>query len=121
MSVAKSLAEDGVEVLAVDSSKEKVSLIAPHVTYAVQADVTNEQALRSLGIEKCDGAVVAIGEHLEAMVMTTLVLKEIGVPYVISKAENSTHRMILEKIGADKVVQPELEMGIRLAKKIIER
>lgn len=121
MNVARTLAEAGMEVLAIDSNIENVNEIANDVTYAVQMDVTNEQALRSLELEKFDGAVVAIGEDLESTVMATILLKEIGVPYVVAKAEKKIHKTILEKIGADKVVQPEREMGIRLGKRLVEK
>ena len=117
-SVARSFMELGIEVLAVDRNKIIVNEIASEVTYAVQMDVTNEDALRSIGVEKMDGVIVAIGENLEASVMATLLVKELGVPYVVAKAETDMQKKILEKIGADKVVFPEKEMGIRLAKNI---
>lgn len=117
-SVARSFMELGIEVLAVDRNKIIVNEIASEVTYAVQMDVTNEDALKSIGIEKMDGVIVAIGENLEASVMATLLVKELGVPYVVAKAETDMQKKILEKIGADKVVFPEKEMGIRLAKNI---
>ena len=118
-SVARSFMELGIEVLAVDRNKIIVNEIASEVTYAVQMDVTNEDALKSIGIEKMDGVIVAIGENLEASVMATLLVKELGVPYVVAKAETDMQKKILEKIGADKVVFPEIEMGIRLAKNIV--
>ncbi|MDD7113291.1 MAG: TrkA family potassium uptake protein [Lachnospiraceae bacterium] len=118
-SVARSFMELGIEVLAVDRNKIIVNEIASEVTYAVQMDVTNEDALKSIGIEKMDGVIVAIGENLEASVMATLLVKELGVPYVVAKAETDMQKKILEKIGADKVVFPEKEMGIRLAKNIV--
>ena len=117
-SVARSFMELGIEVLAVDRNKIIVNEIASEVTYAVQMDVTNEDALKSIGVEKMDGVIVAIGENLEASVMATLLVKELGVPYVVAKAETEMQKKILEKIGADKVVFPENEMGVRLAKNI---
>ena len=117
-SVARSFMELGIEVLAVDRNKMIVNEIASEVTYAVQMDVTNEDALKSIGVEKMDGVIVAIGENLEASVMATLLVKELGVPYVVAKAETEMQKKILEKIGADKVVFPEKEMGVRLAKNI---
>lgn len=117
-SVARSFMELGIEVLAVDRNKIIVNEIASEVTYAVQMDVTNEDALKSIGVEKMDGVIVAIGENLEASVMSTLLVKELGVPYVVAKAETEMQKKILEKIGADKVVFPEKEMGVRLAKNI---
>lgn len=117
-SVARSFMELGIEVLAVDRNKIIVNEIASEVTYAVQMDVTNEDALKSIGVEKMDGVIVAINENLEASVMATLLVKELGVPYVVAKAETEMQKKILEKIGADKVVFPEKEMGVRLAKNI---
>lgn len=117
-SVARSFMELGIEVLAVDRNKIIVNEIASEVTYVVQMDVTNEDALKSIGVEKMDGVIVAIGENLEASVMATLLVKELGVPYVVAKAETEMQKKILEKIGADKVVFPEKEMGVRLAKNI---
>ena len=117
-SVARSFMELGIEVLAVDRNKIIVNEIASEVTYAVQMDVTNEDALKSIGVEKMDGVIMAIGENLEASVMATLLVKELGVPYVVAKAETEMQKKILEKIGADKVVFPEKEMGVRLAKNI---
>ena len=117
-SVARSFMELGIEVLAVDRNKIIVNEIASEVTYAVQMDVTNEDALKSIGVEKMDGVIVAIGENLEASVMATLLVKELGVTYVVAKAETEMQKKILENIGADKVVFPEKEMGVRLAKNI---
>ena len=117
-SVARSFMELGIEVLAVDRNKIIVNEIASEVTYAVQMDVTNEDALKSIGVEKMDGVIVAIGENLEASVMATLLVKELGVPYVVAKAETEMQKKILEKIGAYNVVFPEKEMGVRLAKNI---
>lgn len=116
MSVARTFAQLGMEVLAVDRRKELVGAISSEVTYAVELDVTKEEALRSVGIEKMDGAVIAIGENMEANVMATILVKEMGVPYVVAKAETDVQAKVLEKIGADKVVFPEKDMGARLAK-----
>ncbi|MCD8021368.1 MAG: TrkA family potassium uptake protein [Clostridiales bacterium] len=119
MSVARTFSELGMEVLAVDRKKELVAAIAPEVTYAVTADVTKEEAIRSLGMENMDGVVVAIGENLEASIMATILVKGMGVPYVVAKAETEMQVKILEKIGADKVILPEKEMGIRLARNMV--
>ena len=94
-SVARSFMELGIEVLAVDRNKIIVNEIASEVTYAVQMDVTNEDALKSIGVEKMDGVIVAIGENLEASVMATLLVKELGVPYVVAKAETEMQKKIL--------------------------
>lgn len=119
MSVAKELADAGVEVLAVDKREEAVHEIADIVAYAAIADVTEPGTLESLGIGNMDGAIISIAENLEASVIATIVSKELGVPYVIAKAENSLHQVVLEKIGADKVIFPEQAMGMSVARNIV--
>jgi trk system potassium uptake protein TrkA len=118
-SVATTLAEGGCEVMVVDDNEEIIHEIADYVTYAVRADVTDADALSNLGISNFDGAVVAIGENLEASVMVTILIKEMGVPYVLAKAQNELHAKILKKVGADMVVYPEKETGIRIANNLM--
>ncbi len=117
-SVATELEAAGVEVLAVDKREEAVQEISDQVTYAAIADVTEKEALESLGIGNMDGVVVAIAENMEASVIATIVSKELGVPYVIAKAENALHQVVLEKVGADKVIFPEQAMGMQVARNI---
>lgn len=119
--VATTLAEYGCEVLAIDKDLTCVERIATEVTKAVVADVTNREELAELGLEDFDVAIVAIGNHLEEGVLATMILKEMGVPYVIAKAKNKQFMQILEKIGADKVIRAEKDMGIRTAKKLLRR
>src|SRR5262249_30771190 len=85
------------------------------VTHAVSADSTDEEALRALGIRNFDVIVVAIGEDIQASILTTLILKDMGVPALVVKAQNELHGKVLSKIGADKVVYPERDMGLRVA------
>ena len=118
-SVATTLADSGCEVLVVDENEDKIQEIAPDVTYAVKADVTDADALAGLGISNFDGAIVAIGENLEASVMVTILVKELGVPYVLAKAQNEIHAKVLKKVGADLVVFPEKETGIRIANNLL--
>ncbi|MBU9728752.1 potassium channel family protein [Diplocloster modestus] len=118
-SVALTLAKNGCQVLAVDWKVEKVQDIADYVTHAFRADVSDAEALRSLGLHNLDGAIIAIGENLEASIMATIVTKECGVPYVLAKAHNDIHGMVLQKVGADKVIFPERAMGVRTARNII--
>lgn len=113
--VAKTLFQLGNEVLAVDISEESVREIAPHVTYAAEMDIMNEDALKNLGIQNCDVAVVAIASDLEASVMATVVAKEMGIPKVLAKASSVLQAKVLKKIGADVVVFPERDMGVRIA------
>lgn len=118
-SVATTLADSGCEVLVVDDNDEKIQDMADIVTYAVKANVTDVDTMKTLGISNFDGAVVAIGEDLEASVMVTILAKELGVPYVLAKAQNDLHAKILKKVGADMVVFPEKETGIRIANNLL--
>lgn len=114
-SIASTLYELGNEVLAIDTDDEIVQGISEKVTHAVQADGTDEATLRSLGIRNFDVAVVTIGSDVQSSVMVTLLVKELGVKYVIAKAQNELHAKVLYKIGADRVVFPERDMGVRVA------
>ncbi len=114
-SVARSLASMGKEVLVIDDSEENINDIAPYVTHAVQADATDEKALNSLGLRNFDVAVVTIGDDIQASILVTLLCKEMDVGYVVAKAQTDLHAKVLLKIGADKVVFPERDMGMRLA------
>ncbi|SDO81555.1 trk system potassium uptake protein TrkA [Paenibacillus sp. yr247] len=118
-SVARTLSQLGFEVMAIDSREETVQDISALVTHAVQADSTDEEALRALGIRNFDVVVVAIGEDIQASILTTLILKEMGIPTVVVKAVNDLHGKVLKKIGADKVVYPERDMGQRVAHHLI--
>ena len=118
-SVAKTLYELDNDVLAIDSDEAIIQEIADSVTHAVQLDATDEAALRSLGIRNFDVAVVTIGEHIQSSVMATLLVKELGVKYIIAKAQNDLHAKVLYKIGADRVVLPEKDMGIRVAHNLV--
>ena len=114
-SVAKALTSLGQEVLAVDSDETLVGEIAPYVTHAVQADATDEKALAALGIRNFDVAVVTIGDDIQASILITMLCKEMGVGFVLAKAQNELHGKVLYKTGADRVVFPERDMGMRVA------
>ncbi|MFC4597139.1 potassium channel family protein [Cohnella hongkongensis] len=118
-SVAKYLAEMGYEVLAVDDNAQRVQDVAHSVTHAVAADSTDEEAMSSLGVRNFDVVVVAIGQDIQSSILTTLILKDLGVPCIIVKAQNELHGKVLHKIGADKVVFPERDMGLRVAHHLI--
>jgi len=118
-SVAKTLSALGHDVLAMDKNEHAVQAVMQDVTQAVQADAREEDTLRALGVRNLDVAVVAIGDDLEANILITLMLKEMGIPYVVAKAHTTQHGKVLEKIGADKIVYPEKDMGIRLANNLI--
>lgn len=114
-SVARSLYNLGDDVLAIDKDESRVQGIVGQATHALAADATNEAVLRELGIPDYDAAVVAIGSDIVPSIMATVLLKTIGVPYVVSRAYNELHGNTLERIGVDKVVHAESEMGVRLA------
>ena len=116
--VADRLYALGNEVLVVDESPEQVQKMESRVTYAVVADARDEAVLRSLGMRNYDCAIVAIGSDLAASVVITMNLKELGVPQVICKATDETQKRALEKIGADKVMIPEREAGVKLAQAV---
>ncbi|MBR2048344.1 MAG: TrkA family potassium uptake protein [Oscillospiraceae bacterium] len=116
---ARQLCSLGGEVLAIDRDPELVQQISGDVTSAVVADAQDKAVLKTLGVEDCGCAVVAIGDDLAASVLVTMNLKELGVPYIVCKAHDETHRRVLEKLGADKVVIPEKEVAERLAHSLI--
>ncbi|KIL36096.1 potassium uptake system protein [Cohnella kolymensis] len=118
-SVAKYLSEMGYEVLAVDDNSQRVQDVAHAVTHAVIADSTDEEAMSALGIRNFDVVVVAIGQDIQSSILTTLILKDLGVPSIIVKAQNELHGKVLSKIGADKVIYPERDMGLRVAHHLI--
>ena len=120
-SVAKTLYSLGHEVLAIDKNEEKVQNIAEQVTHAVEADCTDENVLRSLGIRNFDVAVISIGSDIQSSIMATLIAKELGVHYVLCKAQNELQAKVLYKIGADRVVFPERDMGIRVAHNLVSQ
>ncbi len=116
--VARQLFEQGCEVLAVDNHSELVQQISQDVTHAVVADARDKDVLRALGVKDFDCAVVAIGGSLGDSVLATMNVKELGVPRVVCKAHDETHRQVLIKLGADQVVIPEQEQAVRLAKSL---
>jgi len=119
--IAKTLSEYNCEVIGIDKDISCVERVSEFATQAVQADFTDIDQLRAIGVEDVDVAVVATGSRLEESIMAILNLKELGVPYILAKAKNKMYMQILLKIGADKVVRPEKEMGERVAKTLLSR
>ncbi len=114
--VATVLAENGMEVMAVDRNEGIVASIRDKVTQAICMEVTDEDALRSIGIDEMDIVIVAMGENFDQSVLVTALLKKrLNIPKVIARAINEIHKEILHLIGADRVILPEQEIGIRLA------
>lgn len=118
-SVAITLAEKGQQVIAIDTAEELVHDVVDKVTKAVCLDATDEKAVKSVGIQNVDVAICGIGTDIEASILVTLMLKDIGVPVIICKADSAQHKKVLEKIGASKVILPEKDMGKRLAGTLI--
>lgn len=117
--IAIELSDNGYDVLAVDIDQEIVQDISENVRFAVKADVTDIDALKSLGLGNFDVAIVAIATNMDASIMATLLAKELGVKLVISKAQDDMHEKILKKIGADRVIFPEREMAQRIANNLM--
>lgn len=119
MNVAKTLSNSGATVMVVDKNEQCLEQIADQVTHTICADATNPEAMRQLGIRNYDGAIVGIGHELETSVLITIQLKEMGVPFVMAKAATDLEGRILHKVGADKVIFPDREMGIRVGNQIM--
>ena len=119
VAVARELANNGVEVIAVDVDERIANAAADELPICKCADVTDPEVIRQLGISNVDVVVVAMANNLEASVMAVTLCKEIGVKHVIAKCANEMHQKILTRVGADKVVFPENESGIRLAKNLL--
>lgn len=119
--IAETLVELGHEVLAVDVDPKIVQSYAGRLTHVVEADSTDEEALRQLGAEDFDCAVVAIGTNIEASILTTSVLVDLGIETIWAKAITAPHGRILERVGAKRVVLPESEMGERVAHMVVGR
>jgi trk system potassium uptake protein len=118
-SIVRSLADQDLEVMAIDKEEDKVNEFASIASHAVVADTTDESVLKSLGIRNFDHVIVAIGDDIQSSILTTLMLKEIGVSNITVKAQNDYHEKVLRKIGANHVVHPERDMGRRIAHNIV--
>ncbi|KXZ14791.1 potassium transporter Trk [Bacillus nakamurai] len=118
-SICKALSEEGLEVMAMDIDEDKVNEYAKIASHAVIGDSTDESVLKNLGMRNFDHVIVAIGENIQASILTTLILKELGVQTITVKAQNDYHEKVLAKIGADHIVHPERDMAKRIAHNIV--
>lgn len=118
-SIAVTLQELGCEIVLVDKDPEIIQELADEVSYAICADVDDTTVFENLGMHNLDGAIIAITENLEASIMTTMMCSEIGIPRILAKAKNEMHEKILRRVGAHKVIFPEVEMGRRVAKYLV--
>ena len=119
LSVAQELVNSGAEVIAVDSNENIVNTVSTELPFCKCADTTDVEVLKRLGISNIDVVIVAMAGNIESSVMTVMQCKELGVPTVIAKCSNEIHFKILTKVGADKVVFPEKDSGIRMAKNLL--
>ena len=117
-SVALTLSLMGHEVLAVDTSAAAIDSIADRVTHAIVADATDERVLRRIGIAEFDAVVISVAADIRASILTAMLSKELGAKRVVAKAADDLHAKLLIKAGADQVVQPERDSGVRLARSI---
>ncbi|MDQ0225447.1 potassium channel family protein [Metabacillus niabensis] len=118
-SLVKEFYKQGIEVLAIDKSEEKIQQYAQYATHAVRANGVDERSLKKLGVKNVDHAFVSYGDDIEASILTSLLLKELGIPKVWAKAQNDYHQKVLDKIGVDRVIHPERDMAKRIAHHII--
>ena len=118
-SVAQTLCTLGHEVLAIDRDETRIATIADLVTHAVVADTTDERALKRIGVRNFDCIIISVGDDIRTSILTTVLVKEQGAQFVIAKASDRLHARLLEKTGADKVVLPEHEAGVRLARSLV--
>lgn len=119
MEICRNLSEKGGKVIAIDNDEVLIERVKDQVTQAILMDSTDEGALRTAPIEDIDIAIVAIGEKIEASILTTAILKKIGIPFIISRATSELHGQILKQVGASEVVNIEIEQGRRIAEKLI--
>jgi trk system potassium uptake protein TrkA len=117
--VARTLVEMGQDVIGIDASESNVQSMAEVLQAVVQLDATDERALRVAGIKDVDVAVISIGENIEASLLVVMLVRELGVKRIIAKAVTALHGRILQKIGVERVVFPEREMGARLAHSLV--
>jgi trk system potassium uptake protein TrkA len=117
--VAKGLAQQGEIVIAIDNDEEKIRDISEYVQDAIMLDSTDPKALREAGIADAEVAIVSIGVHLEASIMTVMALKDIGIETIVAKAITPVHGQILSKLGAAKIIYPEMESAKKLVKKLV--
>jgi trk system potassium uptake protein TrkA len=118
-SLSKELIKLGYEVLGIDKDEEAVDEMSQALTHTVVADSTDEEVLKSLGVRNFDCAVVAIGDDIQASILTAIVLKDLGIKTVVAKALSDLHGKVLHKLGVDRIIYPERDMGIRVAHQLV--
>lgn len=116
--LAVTLNRIGNEVLVIDKDEEAIQKISDDVTHCVVGDAEDESVLKSIGVRNFDCAIVSFSSDIQSSVLITLMLKELGVPFVVAKAKSEIHKRVLEKVGADKIVFPERDMGVKFAQSL---
>lgn len=117
--ICEILTEKGADVIAIDNTSDQINRVKDFVSQAVLVDSTDEESLSEVALDSIDAAIVAIGDNIEASILTTAILKQLGVQYVISRAINKIHYQVLKKVGADEVINIEEDQGTRTALKLI--
>jgi len=117
--VCEILTSKGAEVIAIDNTIALVNKVKDYVSQAILLDSTDEEALKEASLDNADSAIVAIGDNIEASILTTALLKQMGIPYIIARAVNKTHYQVLKKIGADEIINIEEAQGTRIALNLI--
>lgn len=119
--VARTLEKGGSQVIAVDIDPAKIQTIAEDVSYAMTADVLDPEAIEALGLKNIDGAVITMVDHMEASIVTAMTCVDMHFPYILARAKNEVHGRILTKVGVNRIVYPEQEMGVRVGRFIDDR
>ena len=117
--IARELHEMGKQVLVVDIDEDKVNAVSDYATHAVIADASDEQAIQAIGISNFDAVIICMGKNMQASILTTLICKEQGASFIVAKASGRKHKEVLNKIGADLVVEPEEEMAQKMAVRLV--
>lgn len=117
--VCEVLIEKGGEVIAIDNSPEQVNKVKDFVTQAILLDTTDDESIDDAPFDQVDAAIIAIGDNIEASILTTTLLKQLGVPYIIARAVNKTHYQVLKKLGANEVINIEEDQGKAIALNLI--
>jgi len=120
-SLVRELYKMGYEVLAIDVDEERINNAVEFSTHAVRADSMDENTLKALGIRNFDVVIVSIGDNIQANILTSIILKELGVKNIVAKAQNALHGKVLEKIGVNYVIYPERDMAIKVARSLVSR
>lgn len=119
MSILKTLAEHDVNILACDKDPSRLQAATEYAAHVVQADAADEDAMKKLGLGNFDVLILAMGEDFEAAVMATMLAKDLGVKKIVAKAFGPRQKKILENLGADRVILPEMEMGVKVARSLV--